>query len=31
MNKTISVHFRLKKRSSYVSGQKMPIIFTIDN
>jgi integrase len=25
MNKTISVHFRLKKRSSYVSGQKMPI------
>ncbi|MBA4057913.1 MAG: recombinase, partial [Marivirga sp.] len=32
MNKTISVHFRLKKRSSYVSGQKMPIYLrlTID-
>lgn len=32
MNKTISVHFRLKKRSSYVSGEKMPIYLrlTID-
>jgi hypothetical protein len=25
MNKTMSVHFRLKKRSGYVSGDKMPI------
>ena len=32
MSKTISVHFRLKKRSSYVSGQKLPIYLrlTID-
>src|SRR5687768_10008194 len=32
MNKTISVHFRLKKRSGYVSGDKMPIYLrlTID-
>jgi integrase len=32
MNKTISVHFRLKKRSSYVVGQDLPIYLrlTID-
>jgi integrase len=32
MNKTISVHFRLKKRSGYVLGEKMPIYLrlTID-
>ena len=32
MNKTISVHFRLKKRSGYVVGEKMPIYLrlTID-
>jgi hypothetical protein len=32
MNKTISVHFRLKKRSSYVVGQNLPIYLrlTID-
>lgn len=32
MNKTISVHFRLKKRSSYVSGENLPIYLrlTID-
>jgi capsule polysaccharide modification protein KpsS len=32
MNKTISVHFRLKKRSSYVVGENLPIYLrlTID-